>query len=71
MRPLAILGIAIIAIGAIVLLRGASFTRKEDIVKVGDVKVTADKKQSIPTWAGAVAIIAGIAVVGASARQRA
>lgn len=67
---MAILGIAIIAIGAIVLLRGASFTRKEDIVKVGDVKVTADKKQSIPAWAGGVAIIAGIAVV-AAARQRA
>jgi UDP-N-acetylmuramyl pentapeptide phosphotransferase/UDP-N-acetylglucosamine-1-phosphate transferase len=67
---MAILGVAIIVIGAIVLLRGASFTRKEDIVKIGDVKVSADKKQSIPAWAGGVAIIAGIAVVAAS-RQRA
>lgn len=68
---MAILGIAIIAIGAIVLLRGASFTRKEDIVKVGDLKVSADKKQSIPAWAGGVAIIAGIAVVAVASRQRA
>ena len=47
MRQSIIAGIVILGLGAFVLLRGASFTSKRDVLKVGDVKITADETQSI------------------------
>lgn len=71
MRRLSIVGIVIIAFGAFVLLRGASFTTRRDVLKVGDVKITADEQQSVPAWVGGVALVAGLALVVAGMRQRA
>lgn len=71
MRPLTIAGILLIAFGAFVLLRGASFTSRRDVLKVGDVQVTADEQQSIPPWAGWLSIVAGGAMAVAGARRRA
>lgn len=71
MRTSLIAGLVILALGAFVLLRGASFTSKRDVLKVGDVKVTANEQQSIPPWVGWAAVIAGVAIIGAGARQRA
>jgi uncharacterized membrane protein len=70
MRPLSFLGIALICVGAFLLVRGGSFTTRRDVLKVGDVKLTADEKQTIPPWVGGVAILAGVVVVAASARQK-
>lgn len=70
MRPLTIAGIILIAFGAFVLVRGASFTSRRDVLKVGDVKVTADEQRSIPPWAGWVAIVAGGAFAVAGVRRR-
>ena len=71
MRPLIIAGIALIGLGAFVLLRGASFTSRRDVLKVGDVKVTADEQQTIPPWTGGIAIVAGIACIASGSRRRA
>ena len=70
MRPLIIVGIAIIGLGAFVLLRGASFTSRHDVIKVGDLKVTASEQQTVPPWVGGVAILAGAALIAAGARKR-
>jgi drug/metabolite transporter (DMT)-like permease len=70
MRPLTIAGIILIAFGAFVLIRGASFTSRRDVLKVGDVQVTADEQQSIPPWAGLLAIVAGGALAVAGGRRR-
>jgi hypothetical protein len=70
MRPLVTAGIVILGLGAFVLLRGASFTSRRDVLKVGDVKVTADEQQSIPPWAGALAVATGVGLILAGARQR-
>lgn len=70
MRPLSLLGIALICIGAVLLIRGGTFTSRKDVLKVGDVKLTADEQQTIPPWVGGVAIIAGAVVVAAGMRQR-
>jgi hypothetical protein len=40
------------------------------VLKVGDVKVTADEQQSIPPWAGALAVATGVGLILAGARQR-
>jgi hypothetical protein len=71
MRPSLIAGIIIALLGAFVLLRGASFTSRKDVLKIGDVKVTADERQSIPPWVGWAAVIVGVGVIAAGARQRA
>jgi hypothetical protein len=70
MRPLTIAGILLVAFGAFVLIRGASFTSRRDVLKVGDVKVTADEQRSIPPWAGWLAVVAGGALAVAGARRR-
>jgi hypothetical protein len=71
MRQFIIAGLVVLALGAFVLLRGASFTSRRDVLKVGDVKVTADEQQTIPPWVGGAAMVAGAALVIAGMRQRA
>lgn len=71
MRPAGIVGIILIILGAFVLLRGASYTTKRDVLKVGDVKVTADEQQTIPPWAGVLGIVAGAGLLVAGAKKRA
>jgi uncharacterized membrane protein len=70
MRPLSLVGIVLIGIGAFLLIRGGTFTSRRDVLEVGDVKLTANEKQTIPPWVGGVAIIAGVVVVAAGMRQR-
>ena len=70
MRPLSLAGIALICVGAFLLIRGGTFTTRRDVLEVGDVKLTANEKQTIPPWVGGVAIIAGVVVVAAGMRQR-
>jgi hypothetical protein len=70
MRRFIVVGIVIVGLGAFVLLRGASFTSRRDVLKVGDVKITADERQSIPPWVGAVAVLAGLAIVAGSSLKR-
>jgi hypothetical protein len=53
-----------------VLLRGGSFTTKQNVLEVGDLTITADEKQTIPPWAGIISIVAGVVVIGAGARKQ-
>jgi hypothetical protein len=71
MRQYFIAGIVILGFGAFVLLRGASFTSRRDVLKVGDVKITADEQQSIPPWVGGVAMAVGAVLIVAGTRNRA
>ena len=71
MRPLALLGIVLLAIGAFVIFRGARYSSREDVLKVGDVKASVESKKAVPTWAGGVAIVAGIVLLAAGMRRRA
>ena len=62
MKPMAILGVLLIAIGiAGLAIDNISFTERMTIVDAGPIKVTADEQRTIPipTIAGIVAVIAG------------
>ena len=62
MKPMAILGVLLIAIGiAGLAIDNISFTERKTIVDAGPIKVTADEQRTIPipTIAGIVAVIAG------------
>jgi len=70
MRQLILAGILILGLGALLLLRGGSITSRRDVLKVGDVKITADEQQSIPPWGGAVVMIVGVALIIAGVQKR-
>jgi drug/metabolite transporter (DMT)-like permease len=70
MRPSVILGIALIVVGAAVYFRGG-FTTKREVLKVGDLSVSAEEQNPIAPWAAGLAVVAGIALVATGARRKA
>ncbi len=73
MKPIAVLGVLLIAIGvAGLLIANISFTEKKVIVDAGPLKVTADQQRNIPipTIAGVIAVVvgAGLLLYGRKAR---
>lgn len=71
MRPLALVGILLLAAGAFILFRGASYKDRDEVLKVGDVKASVETEKAIPAWAGGVAIVAGIVLLASGMRKRA
>lgn len=62
MKPIAVLGVLLIAIGiAGLVIANISFTEKKVIVDAGPLKVTADQQRNIPipSIAGVIAIVVG------------
>jgi hypothetical protein len=62
MKPIAVLGVLLIAIGvAGLLIANISFTEKKVIVDAGPLKVTADQQHTmpIPSIAGVLAVVVG------------
>ena len=70
MRPAGLIGILLIVFGAIVLvLQGVSYVKDRDKVDLGVATVTTETRGFIPPWVGAVALIAGVAVLFAGRRK--
>ena len=62
MKPIAILGVLLIALGvAGLLIANISFTEKKVVVDAGPLKITADQQRNIPipSIAGVIAVIVG------------
>ncbi|MSP75120.1 MAG: DUF3185 domain-containing protein [Rhodospirillaceae bacterium] len=62
MKPIAVLGVLLIAIGiAGLVIANISFTEKKVIVDAGPLKITADQERTIPipTIAGIIAVAVG------------
>lgn len=73
MKPTVIAGIVIAGLGAYVLVKGLSYGSQSNVLKVGDVQVTAEERHMVPTWAGGVAVVGGLLLIGTglgSGRQR-
>lgn len=71
MKPMGILGVILIVAGVVVLaLKGFSYTKDKDSVKVGPLSVSAEEKGFVPPAVGAVAVVAGLVLV-AVGRKRA
>jgi len=66
MKPLAIVGIVLIALGIVGLaVDNISFTGRKTVVDAGPIKITADQQKviPIPTIAGIVAVVVGLGLV--------
>lgn len=69
MRGSVMLGIALVVVGAAVYFRGG-FTTKREVLKIGDVSVSAEEKSPIAPWAAGFAVVAGIVLVSTGARRK-
>ena len=71
MRPQALAGIILLVIGAFILFRGMTYKSKDEVLKVGDLKASVEQRHPVPTWAGGVALIAGIVLLAGGMKRRA
>jgi hypothetical protein len=71
MRPQALVGIVLLVLGAFILFRGMSYKSKDEVLKVGDVKASVEQKHAVPTWAGGVALVAGLVLLAGGMKRRA
>lgn len=71
MRPLVLIGVLILGLGAFVLIRGGTFTTEREVASVGSLEITADEQQTIPAWLGGVAVVAGLVLIGVGAQKKA
>jgi uncharacterized membrane protein len=71
MKPLALVGILLLALGAFILFRGVNYKSKDEVLRVGDIKASVEERHAVPTWAGGVAIVAGIVLLAAGMKRRA
>jgi hypothetical protein len=75
MKPIALVGIILIGLGAVVLAyHGITFTRHKKIIDVGPLQATVETKKTIPVTpeVGAIALAGGIVllVIGAKKKRR-
>jgi len=54
-----------------VYFRGLSVTTKRDVLKIGDVSVSAEEQRPIAPWVAGLAVLAGIALMTTGARRKA
>lgn len=72
MRPVQLIGIVLIVLGAVVVaLRGISFVKDREEVSLGPIEITAEERGFITPAVGAVAIVAGVVLVMAGRGRRA
>ena len=70
MRPSRIAGIALICVGAAVLVWGGNFTTRRDVLDVGGLTVIAEEQRPIAPEAAAAVLISGVALLVVSMRRK-
>ena len=73
MNPIKIIGVILIAAGALGLIYGGfSYTKDTTAVKLGPIELTVKEKQSVnvPLWAGIGAIVVGGILLGLGGKGR-
>jgi hypothetical protein len=69
MKPLQIVGVILLAVGAFLFFRGGSYTKNNELVKIGDTKIDVKSNEAIPTWVAGVAAGAGLVLLLAGSRR--
>lgn len=74
MKPLALLGVVLLALGlAALAYQGFTYTTRETVIDIGPIHATADREKTValPPIVGIVAVIAGVALIVAGQRKSA
>ena len=72
MKPVTLVGVALIILGVLALAyQGITYTTREQIVDLGPLKASVDKKKSIPLppIVGALALAGGVVMVFIGSRK--
>ena len=69
MKAMTIVGAMLIVAGLFIVFNGVSFTKEKTIFKAGPIEANVNQQHSVPTWAGALSIVAGIGCVVAGLRK--
>ena len=73
MNPIKLIGVVLIAAGALGLIYGGfSYTKDTTAVKIGPIELSVKEKQSVnvPLWAGIGAIVVGGILLGLGGKGR-
>lgn len=70
MNPLRMLGILLVVLGAFVVFKGLTYKTRSDVVKIGDVQISAEERRTIPTWVGVVGMVGGLMLLAGAGRRR-
>jgi len=70
MKPTVIAGIVIAGLGAYVLVKGLSYGSQSNVLKVGDLQVSAEEQRMVPAWVGGLAVVGGLVLIGAGVGKR-
>lgn len=70
MRTMQIVGVVLIAVGGFLFVQGGTFSTSEEVLKVGDLKVSAKEQHTVAPWMAGVAVIAGIALIATGASRK-
>ncbi len=70
MRPLSLLGIVLLALGAFIVFRGLTYKDREEVLDVGGLEASVEQERAIPTWVGGAALVAGVVLLAAGMKRR-
>jgi hypothetical protein len=74
MKPISMLGMALVVLGALALVyQGFSYTRREKVIDIGPIHATADRQEHVPLppIVGGLALAAGVVLLVMGAKQKA
>ncbi|MGH7613017.1 MAG: hypothetical protein ACREMW_03105 [Gemmatimonadales bacterium] len=57
-------------VGCFVVFRGLTCKSQSDVVKIGELEISAEQRRAIPTWVGVVSIVGGVLLVAGMGRRR-
>ena len=69
MRPISIVGLLLVLLGAFILYRGLSYKSKNEVLKVGDLKASVEERHAVPAWVGGLAIVAGVVMLAGGMKR--
>ena len=65
-----IVGVVLIAAGGFFLVQGGSFSTRKEVLKVGDLKLSANEEHTVSPWLAGAAVIAGIALIATGSGKK-
>jgi len=70
MKPLTVVGVLLVVLGALVVFKGLPYQSRSDVVKIGDLQISAEQRRPIPTWVGVVGMVGGLLLIAGVGRRR-